>query len=128
LAKTRKPTDSVKPKHAGGRPRLFKSPEELEAAIIKYFNGCIKKKKNPGICALALALGFETKQSIYDCEKIPEFSYLIKRARLCVESSYESRLNTISPTGAIFALKNMGWHDKSETLHTFPETIKVEFV
>ena len=31
-----------------------------------------------------------------------------------VECEYEKRLAGQSPTGAIFALKNMGWKDKSE--------------
>jgi hypothetical protein len=38
------------------------------------------------------------------------FSYIVKRAKLAVENSYELAGQTID----IFALKNMGWKDKSE--------------
>lgn len=31
-----------------------------------------------------------------------------------VENAYEQRLGEHSPTGAIFALKNFGWKDKTE--------------
>ena len=32
-----------------------------------------------------------------------------------MESCYEGKLSGTTPTGAIFALKNMGWRDKTET-------------
>lgn len=68
------------------------------------------------ITGLALFLGFESRQSFYDYEEKPDFTYIIKVARLRVENQYELRLNNNpSPTGAIFALKNMGWKDKQET-------------
>lgn len=119
-------------KHAGGRPRLFESPEKLQAAIDEYFSPTVdiyvetkvglmqaaKKQElrsNPTITGLAYHLGFESRQSFYDYETIEEFSYIIKRARLRVEIGYESRLAENNVAGAIFALKNMGWKDKTET-------------
>jgi hypothetical protein len=51
---------------------------------------------------------------MYDYEKREEFSYTIKRARVFIENEYEFRLNSGNPTGAIFALKNLGWDDKTQ--------------
>ena len=44
------------------------------------------------ITGLALALGFCDRQSLNDYEKKEEFSFIVKRARLMVESSYEEQL------------------------------------
>jgi len=68
----------------------------------------------PTITGLVLYLGFESRQSFYDYEEKKEFSYTIKRARTLIEKEYEEMLQTGNTVGAIFALKNMGWKDKSE--------------
>jgi len=66
------------------------------------------------ITGLALHLGFESRQSMYDYEKKDKFTYAIKRARLLIENSYEFQLQHGNSTGAIFALKNMSWTDKTQ--------------
>lgn len=73
-----------------------------------------KQPQSPSLTGLALYLGFESRQSIYDYEKTSEYSYTIKRARLMVEAAYEQALLSKYSTGAIFALKNFGWSDKME--------------
>lgn len=110
----------------GGRPALFNSPKKLEQAIERYFEGGAHKREYPTalggtvmipvytVCGLAYHLGFESRQSFYDYENSKVFSYIIKRARLRIEMNYEENLSDKSPTGSIFALKNMGWHDKTE--------------
>lgn len=100
---------------AGGRPRHYETPEELQAAVDGYFTHIEEKKEPATVTGLALHIGFESRQSIYDYEEDGQFSYIIKNARLRVECEYEKRLSASqSPTGAIFALKNMGWKDKTE--------------
>lgn len=117
----------------GGRPPKFDNPDTLQAKVDEYFvwvhGEKIKAKNDKGeefeewvrypcfttVTGLALFLGFESRQSIYDYEKDGTFSYIIKNARLRVEEQYEQRLHGSTPTGAIFALKNMGWKDKVET-------------
>lgn len=99
-------------KDKGGRPPLFSTPEELEIACKEFI------AQNPGkltITGLAMWLGFDSRQSLYDYEKREGFSYIIKNARLAVENDYELSLRTPAVAGAIFALKNMGWRDKVET-------------
>jgi hypothetical protein len=66
------------------------------------------------ISGLALHLGFESRQSFYDYEKNEIFSYTIKKARLRLEQQYEESLMSQYVVGSIFALKNLGWKDKSE--------------
>lgn len=124
-----------------GRPPVFETLEDLEKLIEAYFvyiegdfewktgsddDGNPKDYKeftrypeNASITGLALFLGFESRQSVYDYEKKgDDFSYTIKRARLRVEASYEQHLLSKNATGAIFALKNFGWADKQEVTNT----------
>jgi len=121
---------------AGGRPAHFENAEELAKKVDEYFvylegeytdvtlrddegkpyqeRKYTRKPEPPTVTGLAIYLGFESRQSVYDYEKQGEFSYIIKRARLYVEHGYEKDLRSEKPTGAIFALKNMGWVDKQE--------------
>lgn len=116
---------------SAGRPALFENDEQLQQAVEDYFafiKGEFHFEADPideakdikvwdtyperaSITGLALFLGFESRQSIYDYESKGEFSYTIKRARLRVEAAYEQALLTNVATGAIFALKNFGWKD-----------------
>lgn len=94
------------------RPPFYDDPEVMQAKIEEYFADA----KMVTITGLCLHLGFESRQSFYDYEIKPDFAYTVKRARMMVENAYEMRLNKEgTPTGAIFALKNMGWKDKQET-------------
>jgi len=111
-----------------GRYPFFESPELLQQAIDLYFKTCEAEKKQPTITRLAYDLGFESRQSFYDYEEKPQFSYIIKRARLFVESGYEANLQNAACTGAIFALKNMGWKDKQEIDTRYPEGVNINFV
>lgn len=104
--------------NTGGRPPIFKNETELRKAVDEYFD-YIKEEKEPAtVTGLTLFLGFANRQSLYDYEENNEkYSCIIKRARARVEHEYEKCLFAQSPTGAIFALKNMGWRDKSEIAH-----------
>lgn len=121
-----------------GRPRTFESPEQMEGVIEDYFNpeafeetktrsGTLTKsigrqlRVNPTITGLAYHLGFESRQSFYDYETIVEYSYIIKKARLRVEMGYEESLRSNNVAGSIFALKNMGWKDRTEVAPVDPD-------
>lgn len=102
-----------------GAPPMYSSAEDMQAKIESYFENPPTKTTNSGdvvpfisITGLCLHLGFDSRQSFYDYEKKPEFSYTIKRARTLIESEYEFMLQRGNTTGAIFALKNFGWDDK----------------
>lgn len=137
-----------------GRPRVYKSPEKMAAVCEEYFmyilgeyeevkrrsiddEGNIKEwteviwHRHPEpmtITGLALYLGFSDRTTIYDYEKRPEFAHIIKRAMARVENGYENRLQNDKPVGAIFALKNMNWRDKQETVLSDPDGKGINFV
>lgn len=96
-----------------GRPPVYDDPVEMQVKVNEYFENLPEESK-PTITGLTLFLGFESRQSFYDYERRDNFSYTVKRSRLAIENVYEQRLQGNSPTGAIFALKNMGWKDSVE--------------
>ena len=99
----------------GGRPPVYETPEELAEAVEDYLaNNEVKT-----VTGLALALGFSSRQSLYDYGKKEEFSYIIARAKLWIENYYELQLLTSnSATGPKFALQQMGWRDSQQIDHT----------
>lgn len=128
-------TDNPNPfgRHPGGTNPIFQNYQDMQYAIDDYFKNGVKKKiviigkgddkqaieiPVPTISGLCLYIGFDSRNSFYDYEKKEEFKYTVKRARLFIETEYESMLQGQNVTGAIFALKNMGWYDKQEIEHT----------
>lgn len=125
--------EEEKPKHPGGRPPMFATADEIFAKVKEYFEwikGEVEIKEGPKgekeenwlrypepptITGLTLFIGFESRQSFYDyCDKGGEFAYALQKARTMIECQYEKNLHGTTPTGSIFALKNMGWKDKTE--------------
>ena len=109
-----------------GRPPKYNNPEDLQKAVDDFFDNPPKRKiyTNDGssheinvitITGLAIALGFLDRQSLYDYEVKDKFTCIIKKARLRVENDWEMDLKTKTQvTGAIFALKQYGWRDKTQ--------------
>lgn len=89
-----------------------KIPEEYEAEVWD------REPERLTVTGMALFLGFSSRQSMYDYAKKDEYSYIVKRAIMVIENGYEIMLSEGSPTGAIFALKNMGWKDSVAVDHT----------
>ncbi len=114
----------TKKKSNAGAPARYKDPEKMKEDIDAYFanpptkilrkNGESQEIPFVSITGLALHLGFCSRQSMYDYEERPEFSYVIKKARTLIESEYEFLLQNGNTTGAIFALKQFQWTDKVE--------------
>jgi len=107
--------------------KYFKSAQKLDELIGQYFDAIIPvdeteeiktSKKTardfPTISGLALHLGFSSTQEMEDYELRGKYAEKIKRARLRVMADYEKKLHVTSSTGAIFALKSMGWNDRPE--------------
>lgn len=95
-----------------GRPPKYKTADELQKVIDKYFE---VESEKPTVTGLAYHLGFETRQAIYHLEnKNNELSYTIKRAVLKIESVHERGLQGNSNAGHIFWLKNRGWRDTQQ--------------
>lgn len=101
----------------GGRPPVFETPEQLEEKCLEYFNSCIENGEKATITGLTLFVGFCSRSSWDDYEKRDMFSYIVKRANLTVQCSYENSGTTFD----MFALKNMGWKDKQEVEQTIKD-------
>ena len=97
-----------------GRPRIYQSVEEIDEVIEDYKTQCFIDGKRPTVTGATMHLGFCDKTTLYDYRDREEFSHSIKSLLLFVENGYEQALHGNSVTGSIFALKNMGWKDKTE--------------
>lgn len=94
----------------GGKPKKFKTPEDLRVVLDEYFQ---KTPKNEWtVTGLGLAVG--SRQILDEYQERPEYRQIVKEAKLIVENRYEIDLKTNGRVGTIFALKNMGWQDKQE--------------
>ena len=102
-----------------GRPRKFSSAEEMYKTGMDYISKCEAEKKHLTITGLAIALD-TTRETLMDYEsgkydnENNRFSYTVKRLKIYCENYAEQRIFGNNPAGAIFALKNYGWKDKTE--------------
>lgn len=118
-----------------GRPRLIESPDEMLAMGNAYFDECKAEEKPILVTGLVLALGLSSRESLIEYSKRPEYSDTVKALKTVCENFAENRLYGNNPTGAIFALKNYGWTDKTQQELSGPEggpvqvqQVTVEFV
>jgi len=126
-------------KHPGGRPPMYTSPDQIKRLIDQYFEDCkgipltdkegnpvltkwgqpvMIHSKPPTITGLALALGFNSRQSLLNYQDKPEFMDTITQAKARVEEYVESRLfDKDGANGAKFSLTNnfKGWREKQQT-------------
>lgn len=102
-----------------GRPLKFRSAEELEDKIFKYFEYCDKNKKPYTVTGLAVFLDCD-RDTLLNYQQREEFFGTIKRAKTKIENWIEehSLMGDINPTVSIFNLKNnFGWRDKQEIVN-----------
>lgn len=120
-----------------GRPPMYKSVEEIQEKIDAYFEECegqpyivdgvaltdkngkpiIVGEKPLTITGLALALGFNSRQSLLNYQAKKEFVDTIMRAKTRVECYAEERLfDKDGANGAKFSLANNfeGWREKQQ--------------
>ena len=119
-----------------GRPLIFKNVNEMQTKIEQYFKSCegehfknadgdivldkygnpvIIGAKPPTVTGLALALGFNSRQSLLNYQGKKEFLDTITRAKSIVEEYAEQRLfDRDGVQGAKFSLTNnfKGWREK----------------
>lgn len=125
-----------------GRPLKYKTKEELQNAIGKYFKDCegetlkdtngdtvfdkhgqpvIVGQKPPTVTGLALALGFNSRQALLNYQAKKQFNDTITRAKSKCEEYAESRLyDKDGVNGAKFSLTNnfKGWSEKPDAQQT----------
>ena len=119
------------------RQKTYKSAKQMEKVIDKYFEDCIGKPlldengkvltdkrgnpimigaRAPTVTGLALALGFNSRQTLLNYQAKTEFVDTITRAKTRCEEYAESRLyDRDGARGAEFSLKyNFGWESLKE--------------
>lgn len=125
-------------KNKGGRPAKYADPKAMEKVVEQYFKDCEEKlrvdaegkllfdrsgrpvvyrDKVPTISGLARALGFRSRQSLFDYQAKRQFRDIILDAKLRVEIFTEEQLYTRDGcNGARFALwNNFGWKQAAES-------------
>ena len=101
-------------KRPRGRPRKIQSPEQLLEGIEDYRVDCELKGEPITLTGCLYSMGIYSRGTLDEYEARPGFSEPVKQLRAMVAMAYERRLHGQNPTGAIFALKNMGWTDRQE--------------
>ena len=125
-------------KNKGGRPPMYKTKEEIQEKIDKYFSDCegeavydsdghplfgkdglpLKIGVRPlTVTGLALALGFTSRQALLNYQEKEEFVDTITRAKARIEQYAEERLfDKDGANGAKFSLANNfdGWKEKQQ--------------
>lgn len=99
-----------------GRPKAFKSVEELEGKIQDYFDRCEMKEKPLTMSGLACWLGV-SRQTIVNYSYKEEYFDTINKARSMVQMDMEERGlgGEGNPAMTIFSLKNnFGWIDRQD--------------
>jgi hypothetical protein len=109
----------------GGSPAFFKTPEEMQKAVDKYFATEIPTKYT--VCGLTLALGFSDVQSLLNYQKKDMFYDIVKKAKLRIAQSYEESLRRTSASGDMFILKNLGFRDRQETENVNHDNIVIKW-
>ena len=73
-----------------------------------------REPEPPTITGLALFLGFNSLKDFEVFERKKQYAAILKRGRLLIEAAYEKKLHQQPASGAIFALKSMGWNEQPE--------------
>lgn len=116
-----------------GRPRKYKTVDEMQQAIDKYFLDCDNEGIPYTITGLSLALGFDSRVSLLNYEGYTDednisFLSTIKKAKQKVEKNIEEGAlqGKYNPTISIFNLKNnFDWRDKQEVENTGSQTLEI---
>ncbi|OKS84854.1 terminase small subunit [Mucilaginibacter polytrichastri] len=133
--------------------RVFHSKSDLEGWISSYFKYIegdfelalppprskletervahkiwLREPEPPTISGLAYYLGFESRQAFDQYEVSGRFGPELKRGRLRIETEYEKKLHNSSSTGAMFALKAMGWNEKAEIMPMLNGDITIHII
>lgn len=117
-----------------GRRTEYSKPEDMQAVIYLYFEGCKSNgngKDNdgwkesettpdihPSIVGLCLALGIG-RNTLIEYEQRDEFSNTVEQAKIEIESYNVQRLYDSQVSGVKFVLINgFKWKDKQEVEHS----------
>lgn len=93
--------------------KSYETAKDLRRAVNAYFDEADEVTAPYTIAGLCLHIGY-TRDMFLRNSHSTELGEILSQARLLIEQQLETRLATSGkPTGAIFALKNLGWSDRS---------------
>lgn len=105
-------------------PDKMVTPAEMKKRSEKYFDECKAAGRKPNLAGAALAMGFASRQSLYDYRDDPLYAEALGKVMLQYEDALlDGTLNgDIPPAAGIFCMKNInnrqGYSDKQELDHT----------
>jgi hypothetical protein len=115
------------------KAKPFRSAKQLDELIDSYFRSLEvdSPKENPvskappaeppTFMGLLLFIGFSSREEFDKYAAMQRYSETLSRGALRIEEVYEKKLHD-SSTGAVFALKNMGWNEKPDNKAPDKET------
>jgi hypothetical protein len=82
------------------------------------------------LTGMALFIGFACMDDFVAYEQKGKHKKILRKARLRVEAEYEKKLHQPAPTGAMFALRCMGWADTANAQQATPppKKLRIEVV
>ena len=92
----------------------FKDKEELQERIDLFYDMCNDLRVPITYTGLMLVLGLNNKNQLSGLRYHEEYGEIVRSAIASVEFFYETQLSGGKPVGAIFALKNFGWSDRTD--------------
>lgn len=98
---------------AGGRPKVFKSVEDIEDKVKEYKIYLKENSKPPTMAGLAYYLGVDRK-TLYNYSKDDQFFPTIKKYRDWIVMTLEESGIEKGNGGTVFLMKNYGYTDKQE--------------
>lgn len=110
----------------GGRPPVFKDPEEMWEKAVEFFEESKTKSGiyKPTIEGLVFHLGFSSRKSLKDyCERNEVFCNVVNRMKQFIKAAYEKNLHGFAWAGSQFALRNLGKEDWKDEITEHNETV-----
>ena len=98
---------------AGGRPKKWDTPEQLQKDVDRYFDYCKEESKPETIAGLAYYTNVD-RHTIYNYDKKDEYFHIIKRARERILMGLEETSISKGNAGTIFVMKQYGYKDRHE--------------
>jgi hypothetical protein len=75
--------------NAGGRPRMYDSPEAFSEGVNRYYQDCQRFREPLTLTGMCLHMGFSGRDAMFRYATYDGFLHAVTRARTLVEYGYE---------------------------------------